>query len=202
MTWHEKYKVDVPEGRSGKWSIERVEVSQKDSEAAGLRAMFQAGERGRLPPGTYTQLHRGRALIMSDTPDEIRDHLDPMRRAKGDVLIAGLGIGMVLHGVAQREDVDSVTVIEKSEDVIALVREHYEAKPYGHKITIIQADIFDWKPPKGQTWDYAWFDIWDVLCVDNLKEMTKLHRKFARRAEKKGSWGKEFLRMMRDRGRP
>ncbi len=39
----------------------------------------------------------------------------------------------------------------------------------------------------------AWFDIWDDLCTDNLEQMKILHRKFARKAAWKGSWGKEFL---------
>jgi hypothetical protein len=190
----EVYKVDVPEGKSGIWAVEKFTVSQKDSEADRVRALINPRSMGRFtPPGTYTQLKRGNDIIMSDTPDEIRDHIYFITRAYGSVLIAGLGLGMVLNAVATNNDVEKVTVVEKSPDVIKLVADHYRAKPYGSKLEIVEADIFEWKPAKGVTYNHAWFDIWDNLCTDNLDEMATLNRRFARICPSKGSWGRELL---------
>jgi len=188
----DEYKVDVPEGVSGVWKVGRFTVSKQDSELDAMRGMFGGGGRF-TPPGTYTSLHRGGTLIMSDTPDEIRDHRGFIRSATGNVLIAGLGIGMVLRAVAMKEDVKSVTVVEQSEDVIKLVADHYLAKPYGSKLDIVRADIFQWKPDRGASYDHGWFDIWDNLCTDNLKEMTKLARKYVHSVKNKGYWGKGLL---------
>lgn len=193
-SYRDKYQVDVPEGVSGNWSISRFTVSEKDASLGATLALYSGSGGGRfVPEGTYTGLYRGREPIMTDTPDEIRDHARFMHRSKGDVLIAGLGLGMVLQGCAVKDDVRTVTVVEKSTDVIALVEAHYKAKPFGHKVTIINADIFEWKPEKGVKFDYAWFDIWDGLCTDNLDEMATLNRKFARICPEKGSWGRELL---------
>jgi hypothetical protein len=193
-----EYKVDVPEGVSGIWKVSKFTVDKQQAEFDALRGMFSGGGMGRsTPPGTYTSLHRGGTLIMSDTPDEIRDHRGFIRSATGNVLIAGLGIGMVMRAVAMKEDVKSVTVVEQSEDVIKLVADHYLAKPYGAKLDIVHADIFEWKPGRGISYDYGWFDVWDNLCTDNLDEMTKLARKYVRCVKNKGYWGKGLLQRKR-----
>lgn len=201
-SYRDKYMVDVPEGVSGNWSIQKFTVSEKDASLGATLALYSGSGGGRfVPEGTYTGLYRGREPIMTDTPDEIRDHARFMHRSKGDVLIAGLGLGMVLQGCAVKDEVKSVTVIELSSDVIQLVEAHYKAKSFGHKVTIVNADIFDWKPAKGVRYDCSWYDIWDGLCTDNLDEMTKLHRKFAKCVDNQGSWGKELLKDRRRRER-
>ena len=58
------------------------------------------------------------------------------------------------------------------------------------RVTIINADAFEWKPPKDQRYDVVWHDIWDNICGDNLPEMTKLHRKYGKKTDWQGSWCK------------
>lgn len=192
MSYRDEYKVDVPQGKSGIWTVKKFTVSEDEGRHDAAMSMF-SGHGRHVPAGTYTGLYRNDTPIMTDTPDEIRDHRGFMRRSTGDVLIAGLGLGMVLQGCAVKDEVKTVTVIEKSLDVIYLVERHYKAKPFGHKVTIINADIFEWKPAKGVKFDCAWFDIWDGLCTDNLDEMATLNRRFARICPDKGSWGRELL---------
>lgn len=80
---------------------------------------------------------------------------------------------------------------------VALVEPHYR-KLYGEKaFDVIHADVFEWKPPKGQKRGAVWFDIWSDLCEDNLPQMTKLKRKFGRRSDWKGCWSESFLRSRR-----
>ncbi len=154
-----------------------------------------------MPSGTYTILYRGREVIMSDTPDEIHDHLRFIWKSTGRVLIAGLGLGMVLQAVAKKPEVEHVTVIEQSEDVIKLVYDHYRTR-FGRKVEVVHADVLAWKPPRTARWDSAWFDIWDNLCTDNLSEMAILHRRYARRvASYYGSWGHGLLKARRDQER-
>jgi hypothetical protein len=198
-----EYKVDVPEGRSGDWEVRKFFVGKADSELDALQSMFSnGGGRGRfVPPGRYTGLYRGRTVIMSDTPDEIRDHYRFIRNATGHALIAGLGLGVVLQAVARKPEVSNVLVIEQSPDVVKLVEPHWKRKPWGKKFDIVLSDIFTWKPDKGARFDAAWFDVWDNLCTDNLTEMAKLHRRFARCAAFYGSWGHGLLKYQRDRER-
>jgi hypothetical protein len=186
VEWWRDWQVSVPAGSAGRWRVERFTVSEEAASIERMRAMFSGG-RG-VPAGDYTRLMRGGQLVMSDTPDEIRDHRSPVREAKdrgGRVLIHGLGLGLVLRQMLALPNVTQVDVVEQSEDVIALVGPIYAGDP---RVTIHHADAYEMRWPKGARWSVAWHDIWDDICADNLEGMTKLHRRFARRVDWQGSW--------------
>lgn len=183
--------VTIPVCEKGQFKIERKHV----------KPTFNFSKDGRsVPEGEYTFLYRGKTLVMSDTPDEKRDHSWAVYQAKGECLIAGLGIGMVLNAMAMKEEVTHIDVVELEQDVIDMVAPYYE-QLYPNKITFHCASIFDWKPNKDKRYDCAWFDIWDDLCTDNLEQMATLHRKFGKKATWKGSWGKEYLQYQKQRTR-
>lgn len=207
IPYWQKYKVDIPEGTEGSYTVEKFTVSEPEASFENTRAMFSFGCGGaNIRPGTYTRLLRGNkssircVTVMSDTPDEIRDHLGPIMNAKGTVLIAGLGIGMVAAACLNKPEVDKVTVIELCPEVIHLVGDHLKGI-HGDRLEIIQADIMQWKPPKGARYDVAWFDIWDDICTDNLEQMATLNRRFARRTDWKGCWKEEELKYHKQRER-
>lgn len=183
----------LPEMSRGAWRIERKTVAEP-RQIDKIRALMNGHQRW-VPAGTYTGLFRGDVIVMSDTPDEKRDHLLFVRAAAGSVLIMGLGIGMVLQAVLAKPEVTDVTVIELDPDVIAMVAPYYPDP----RVTIINADALDWRPEKGRVFDAAWFDIWDEISEDNLDAMKLLTRRFGRLARWKGSWGREQIE--RDRRR-
>lgn len=191
-----RIQVDVPDGKSGAWEVSTFEVSEADARFENIRTAFKPGCRT-ISPGKYKRLTRNGNVIMSNTPAEISDHLMFMFKAKvdgGDILINGLGLGVALTKILESDKVKSVTVIEKSKDVINLV-----APTFAHdkRVNIIHADAFEWKPPKDKRYDAVWHDIWDNICTDNLPEMTKLHRKYGRRVKWQGSWCKELCKRYR-----
>lgn len=173
--------VSIPEGVQGSYRVERFTVTAEQASIDAIRAM-QSGRH--TPAGTYTRLMRGSALVMSDTPDERRDHWEPVRRAAGHVLINGLGIGMVLTAVLRKPSVERVTVVEISPDVIALVGPAFDDP----RVQIVQASAFDYAPPTGIRYGAVWHDIWDNITADNLHDMTRLKRKYGRRADWQGCW--------------
>ena len=186
----EKIKVNLPESRSGDWSIEKFTVSEDDAKFHNTRAMFSFGGGGRtIEAGNYTKLKRGGAIIMSDTPAEVRDHSYFLYKAKGHVLINGLGLGWVVEALFTLKRVKTITVIEKSKDVINLVKQHYYNKcPKDKYIIIVHADALKYKPQKSQRYGAVWHDIWDNICGDNVEDMKKLHRKYGGRTDWQGSW--------------
>lgn len=203
LPWYEEYKVDVPEGQVGDFRIEHVTVDAEDEKRGRMYAANPSSGGRFVKAGKYTMLYEKGSLWMSDTPDEIRDHLEPIHeasRAGGNVLINGLGIGVVTDAIASLENVTKVTVIEKSPEVIELVGPSL-LKKHGDKLEIIEADSFEYRPPKGVRYTVVWHDIWLHLCTDNLDEMAKLHRKFGRRTDWQGSWGKELLKYRRQQDR-
>ena len=182
---NDKHKVDLKVGKAGDWSIECFEVTDEQANVERMRSMFNGG-RG-VPAGKYTSLKYKNHIIMSDTPDEIRDHFSMISAARGNILINGLGIGMVLQACLEKDVVNHATVIEKSSDVIELVGGYYKEK-YGDKLTIIHEDAFDYKPDKNVRYNAVWHDIWANISSDNLPEMHKLHRKYGRKTYWQGSW--------------
>jgi hypothetical protein len=203
MNQYEKYKVDVPVGESGEWKVEKFKVEEADMAFQRIRAVVNPRESSRMVPvGEYTRLTRGsgvfREVVMSDTPAEILDHLDFITEARGKVLINGLGLGVALNAVLQKPEVEQVTVVEISEDVVKLVGQHYLDKANG-KLKIIVADALTWRPEKGEHFNVVWHDIWDNICSDNLESMKKLHRSYGKRCDWQGSWGKELCEDQRRR---
>jgi hypothetical protein len=175
--------VQISEGTLGKWSVMRFSVSEDQAKFTALRAAMKG--RVYVPPGTYTRLEcKGRGTVMSDTPDEMRDHGYAVHAAHGHVLLNGLGIGMVLTNILKKKYVTAVTVVEIDADVIALVGPNYTDP----RVTIIHESAFEYAPPKGTRYGAVWHDIWDTICGDNIPQMTKLKRKYGRRADWQGCW--------------
>lgn len=190
MSYLDKYKVDVPEGQQGHWKVERFTVTEEDTKWSRLRAAISYSSGGRsVEAGTYTRLARNGYVIMSDTYDEIRDHLAPIREAKGQCLVHGLGLGVVARAMLLKPEVDKVTVVEISQDVIDLVAPHY-TEQFGDRVEVVCADALTWVSPKGTRYSVVWNDIWDNICSDNLPDMHKLHRRYGRKADWQGSWAR------------
>lgn len=201
----EQYKVEpwLPVGSRGHWMIDRMTVSRSEATDMRLYAAMNGHNRW-CRPGRYTRL-RGPlkpslarptyGVMMSDTHDEIRDHLPFMSTARGSVLIHGLGLGMVAAACLRRPEVTSVTVVEIDEDVIALVEPHLRAAFPERDLEVIAGDAFTWKIPRGKRWTCAWHDIWPEIDADNLRQMAELRKRFARRLEEQGwqdSWAREI----------
>lgn len=188
-------EIKVPDGESGDWAISSFEITDQEAKIFNIRAMLKPGCRV-VHPGKYKQLTRNGAIIMSNTPAEISDLVTFIYKAKrgGDILINGLGLGVALSAVLESPDIKTVTVVEKSPDVINLVASSFA---HDHRVTIINADAFDWQSPKAAFYAAAWHDIWDDICGDNLPEMAKLHRKYARKAEWQGSWCKDLCKRLK-----
>lgn len=126
-----------------------------------------------LRPGKYTYLMEADDAIMSDTPTEIFTNVEFVSHAHGDVLIAGLGLGVMLKMLQEMPEVHSVTVIEKNREVIDLVADQLKL-PENFKI--IEADIFHYTPEK--KFDVIYFDIWSDLSADQFSEMEILEGRF------------------------
>lgn len=173
----------VPAGESGKWRVEKFDVTEEELGIFNLRASMHGGRH--MYPGSYTRLMRGGVVVMSDTHAELSDHYDFVREAQGHVLINGLGLGLCLQMILAKDDVERVTVVERSRDVIRLTWPTFMEEP---RAGIYHASAFDWQPPRGERYGAVWHDIWDNICADNLPEMKALHRKYGRRTDWQGSW--------------
>jgi hypothetical protein len=147
-----KLTFDIPEGTNGNFSIEKRTTD------------FLAGRS--VPQDTYTVLvENGIDNIMQDTSDEYNEHQPLWDNATGDVLIGGLGIGFVNQKLMDNPNVNTITIVEKNQEVIDLV---WDSCPKDGTMTLIHDDIETWNPT--QTFDCAWFDTWTTGHPNMTKE--------------------------------
>lgn len=181
----------VSDGCTDRVAIKRFRLTESDCLIPRIR-----GDRF-IKPGNYTRLMVGKTLMMSDTPKEYYDHVGLFWRARGRVLVHGLGLGCALHVLLRKPGVDHVTVVEKEPDVIALVGRVFTSRFPKRRLTIIEGDAFTWKPKRGECWDVVWHDIWPAICADNLAQMATLNRRFGRRAKWQQCWSQDRCRHLR-----
>lgn len=151
----------IPAAWSGLWFIKKMTVETDTIvDRVNNRKVV-------IPAGTYTHLFRMTdatlhldppgTVVMEDTPLELKTHLSFMMRAKGNVLVTGLGLGCVVRGLLANPKVDHITCIEKSGDVLKLVGSYM---PQTSRLTTIQADALEWVAKNKTAFDYAWHDLW------------------------------------------
>lgn len=183
--------------------LRKFELDERASNATLLRGLLNGFQGEYCSPGKYVKLYVDGELVMSDTDMEKDSNREVINRACGDVLLVGLGIGLLLHNLRQKIQegvVRSVTVYEKEQSVIDLVAPYYRDIP---NLKIVCRDIMEYRPPKEEKYDTIYFDIWSTIDYDrNLPEIRMLHNrwKFRKRDSNAfmNSWMKEFMQSRRE----
>lgn len=195
------WKVELAEGTRGPWKIEKFSISDDDARRFNVISAFNdspvVGDRS-VVAGTYTRLTNDGAVVMSDTPAEMRDYVEFIsmaRRYGGHVFMSGLGIGLGIENLINIPIVERITVVENNADVIKLVGEQYMVRD--PRVRIIQCDAFDWKPAKRGVYSVVFHDIWPTISEENLPEMRRLSFMWRGKAKWIGYWNREGCRMQR-----
>ena len=138
---------------------------------AFVRDDFLLTEDGRVIPQIgyfrtecrYPALKSGGRLWMSVTPNEINTMKEPVAHATGHVLTFGLGLGYYALLASEKEDVLSVTCVERDADVIALfetaILPHF---PHREKIHVVREDAFSFAERElpSDRYDAVFTDLW------------------------------------------
>lgn len=100
---------------------------------------------------------------MTVTPNEINTIQPAVAQSRGKVLTYGLGLGYYAFHCLLKEEVASVTVVEKNPAVIDVFkRQLLPFFPRREALTIVQADAFDYaaKVMPGEGFDTVFTDLW------------------------------------------
>jgi len=92
---------------------------------------------------------------MSLTPNETLTQRGQVRRAKGKVGLAGLGMGWAARRILERRQVKHLTIIEQDLDIIKLFGTPLKQK-FGDRLTLVAGDAYD------QDWLQFDVSIWDI----------------------------------------
>ena len=119
---------------------------------------------------------------MAIKPNEIETMKEPIKKARGRVVAFGLGLGYFAYMASLKDEVSSVTVVERDESVIKLFeREILPQFEHKEKISIVKSDAFDFVSDgknKGR-FDYAFVDLWRDISdgTDLYVKMKKLENR-------------------------
>ena len=178
-----RIEVDIPEGISGQHQIAHYNKETTDYDWQGYRAMKNCAY------DTHTVLIKDTCSmpIMQNSEAEYNEHQWLWDNATGDVLVGGLGIGMIHQKLIDNPNVTSVTIIEISQDVIDLVWEHCAKDD---TFTLILDDFETWVPPEGTTFDTIWADTWLVDNPMSAKEHQEhIQNHYSDYCDNFGFWG-------------
>lgn len=142
----------------------------------------------------------GRTVWMSTGLLEQESHAWHVHCARGVVVTAGLGLGMYVYAAAMKPEVEQVVVVERSADVIALMRQAsgFDHWPCRDKVRLLHADALApsfaarvAQRTGGRPVDYLYADIWPKLpAVQAPTQTAQMVRALHPRAA--GWWGQEL----------
>lgn len=148
----------LKDGKVGNFELSHFEIGKDD-----IYAMLHG-----IPSGKFIRLTNRGEVVMSDTFMEKRTNANFVRNAHGKVLIGGLGIGLILLAIQDKEEVEQITVVEKNREVIELVGSQLQLNS---KVTIVNDDVFIYKPLF--KYNTIYMDIWNYINEDVYKEEMK-----------------------------
>ena len=109
---------------------------------------------------SYLALTEGNNIWMSLNPNEIETMKPYINKAKGNVLVLGLGMGYVPFMMALKPEVKNITIIEKDPEIIGLfnclILPSFKNK---EKIKIVEDDAINFVK-KNNKFDFIFADLW------------------------------------------
>lgn len=134
-------------------------------------------------------------VMMSDHVSETLTNQVFLDSAKGDVLIFGLGLGLIVFPLLLDEGVRSLTIVEKDRNLIEVVGEILKSKDLRNIVKIIEGDAYNYFESMLTTYDIIYFDIWPKIDTLSFQEMDLLHSYYRQFLNENGqilSWCQEL----------
>lgn len=178
-----RIEVNIPEGVSGDYEIAHYTDETTDN-------MWQVYlDMKNETHNSHTVLLKAGCdmPIMQDSEAEYNEHQWLWDNATGDVLVGGLGLGMIHQLLIDNPNVSSVTIVELEQDVVDLV---WDDCAKDDTFTLIVADFETWTPPAGTIYDIVWADSWltdNALSMSDYKQL--IITRYSQYSDTIGFWG-------------
>ncbi len=160
--------IKIPEIKDGDWEFKHECYSPYRAIIVG--DMLRSDDFSEYPPlGFFTEEFTFPAVLeggnewMTLTPVDIDTSDEAIAAARGKIVTFGLGLGYYAYMVSEKPEVSSITVVEKSPDVIRLFERYILPQfPHREKVKIINADAFEYaeKTMPKEHFDLAFVDTW------------------------------------------
>lgn len=147
---------------------------------------------------SYTALFENKDLWMSVNPNEIETMRSPILNAHGNVLVLGLGMGYISYMISQKDNVHSVTIVERNQNNIDAIKKYIGKELLANKkVKIIHADALKFMETV-RDFDYIYADLW-FNPEDGLLPYLTLCKLAKKNNIKIEYWLEESLKQMRRR---
>ena len=158
--------VCFPQLKLGRWEITRDSYAPYEAfPCVDIKVFADGREVPQLgffeEPFSFPVIKEDGREWMALKPNEVETMKDAIAKVRGSVTVFGLGLGYFTYMAARKENVSEVKVIEKSPEAIAIFTQFLLPQfPFEDKITIIEADAFDYLESGDMSSDYAFVDLW------------------------------------------
>ena len=159
--------IKIPTDVRGKWSLKEEFLAPYEPFVC---RDFLVLPDGRMLPqiAFFTEKYPFPAVLengrewMTLQPNEMVTTWPAIKEAKGRVLTFGMGLGYFTYHAAEKPEVESVTVVDISEDVLELFRTHILPQfPHKEKIRLVKKDAYAFaEEDMAGNFDFVFADIW------------------------------------------
>lgn len=158
---------------------------------------------GRITKGKYqfdypsVVLKENGNIWMSDSQLEVESIIEAVAVARGDVLIGGLGIGLLPTFIKNTRSVRKIDIVELHQEVIDLVFHQIATS----KMRVINDDIFHYLDTTNNKYDFIHIDIWSSITAP-MKEIDIVKEKAQRCLKPNGiiwCWLQELYNRIKDK---
>lgn len=162
----------LKEGKIGSFEVKKKVIPK------GTTLTFYNSKEGKIFKGTYdfdyplVALLEDSCVWMSDSQLEVESITGAVAAARGDILVGGLGIGLLPTFVKNKKGVRRIDIVELHQEVIDLVFPYIKSP----KMRIIKDDIFHYLDVTLNRYDFIHIDIWSSITAP-IKEIDTAWKK-------------------------
>lgn len=120
-------------------------------------------------------------IVMCSTELELLTNKPFIDNVTGDVLIVGLGLGMVVFPLLTEDSITSITIIEKELDLIDFVGLKISEMDINNKVTILVGDAYNHydRLDTNKKYDTIFLDFWNQIDMSNVDEVTSMKQYYS-----------------------
>lgn len=117
--------------------------------------------------------------MMSDHPHERITNQNFINAAKGDVVIFGLGIGLIILPLLEAKEITSILVVEKDKGLIDSILPTIKKQDTRGILKVVHGDAFNYfEELNVEKFDTIYFDIWQNVDQTAYNQMMTLHKAY------------------------
>ena len=171
-------KIHLSELRQGDFSIEHPMYQENEfailNESTQRQDLSRSYKIGIFDGPAYTYvLKENDQVWMSINPMEMATAASAITHASGRVLVLGGGLAYVPYMISLKDEVSSITIVEKNDDVCRLISDHILPQFPNKKITIVHADAYEYlDAAAADAFDFIYVDTW-IDNVEGFREYQK-----------------------------